>query len=201
MEQNVRVTGVFLPFPLVSKAAKGSVLLGENGSIPPPKTRSDPDPASLPPKTGAGVIHHTGLDEEGSFAFTFANGKTEVEADGEAEKAELLVPANAANPPVLATFLNGGEEGVAKAGVWVGVGSRADLETGAGAGVDSLIGAGGTASRSSCVFVIVCRSVYSCPSRMFSSERLIDSRQFLRHLAEAGIIQVPGEIVTEAIGG
>lgn len=109
------------------------------------------------------------------------------------------MPANAANPPVLATFLNGGEEGVAKAGVWVGVGSRADLETGAGAGVDSLIGAGGTASRSSCVFVIVCRSVYSCPSRMFSSERLIDSRQFLRHLAEAGIIQVPGEIVTEAI--
>ena len=169
-------------------------------------TRPDPDPVSLPPKTGAGVIHHTGLAEGDPFAFTFPKGEGEV--NGEAEKAELLVPANPANPPVLATPLNdeeGDGVGAAKLAVWVGGDSGSGLESGAGSssdsGFDSLIGAGGATSRSSCLFTIVCRLVYLCPSSMFSSERRIDSRQFLRDLAKAKTIQTPGEIVTMAIVG
>ena len=166
--------------------------------------RPDPDPASLPPKTGAGVIHHTGLAEGDPFAFIFPKGEGEV--NGEAEKEELLVPANPANPPVLATPLNdeeGDGAGAAKPAAWVGGDSGSGLEGGAGSGsgFDSLIGAGGETSRSSCLFTIVCRLVYLCPSRMFSSERRIDSRQFLRDLAKAKAIQTPGKIVTKAIVG
>ena len=115
MGENVRVTSAFPPFPLVSKAANGSELLGENGSLAPSKPKPDPDPA-LPPKTGAGVIHHTGFAEGDPFAFA----KGEGEANGEAEKAELLVPANAANPPALVPLLKvevGDEGRVAKAGI------------------------------------------------------------------------------------
>lgn len=150
--------------------------------------------------------------------------EAEGEANGEleAENAELLVPANAANPPVLATRLNAGvgegDEvgvGVVNAGVWVGACASAcggvdGLATGvgagscSGAGVGSLTGpeAGEITSRASCLFIIVCGLVYVCPSRMFSSERRIDSRHILRDLAKVNLIQTLVEILTKAaIGG
>lgn len=198
-------------------------MFGENGSrLAPSKSERDPSP---PPKTGAGVIHHTGFAEGDPFAFALEKGvEAEGEANGEleAENAELLVPANAANPPVLATRLNAGvgegDEvggGVVKIGVWVGswgwgcvgvddLGAGAGSCSCSGAGVGSLtgLGAGEITSRASCLFIIVCGLVYVCPSRMFSSERRIDSRHILRDLAKANLIQTLVEILTKAaIGG